>query len=396
MNCYKKVTWAISAFFILSFSCTSPVEKIEGIPRIEISEDNISAFDEAVTSISFIPLKNQLETPVNLNCGLWDLFATDEYLIYVTKCNPNFVAHFFDLEGNYLMTFDKQGEGPEEYQFIQGINVDQDTLSFSAGAGDIKQYLIPSFEFAGSLSLGKPMFVASIAEISKNNWLFSSMFEGDLDANGKFNLYKKIDVSTGETVDLPIKANQLTNEISEGEIEKIGDIFLLNHAFADTLFLYDGIETKPYTTLDFGARHPSQEDLNMKGEGFEAAIANQPFVINMGKIWQTDSISHLKTFALAKNPELDLGNMRTFPIHEVFINHRTNKAIAFPSVVGWTNGKGDAIDGWFYEVLQVDDWINALEKGLFGSHGDKLEELLSGLENFEDPIVIKYKVTIKD
>lgn len=89
---------------------------------------------------------------------------------------------------------------------------------------------------------------------------------------------------------------------------------------------------------------------------------------------------------------MDIANMRNFPIHEVFLNHKKNQVLAFPSLAGWSNGKGDAKDGFFYDVLRAEDWINALEKGLLGKYGEKLENTTKELGDFEDPILIKYQV----
>ncbi|EAZ80043.1 6-bladed beta-propeller [Algoriphagus machipongonensis] len=374
------------------FSCSPSQEEQVGLTEITISESHILPFDEAVSAISFVPLKNREELPVNLNCSVWDLKITSKYIIYSTLCNPEAKIHLFDLKGNHINTFEKIGGGPEEYQNIQGVFYEEDTLHLSTGNGEIKQYLFPSFDYAGTVSLGKSMFIPNFAKISGSKWLFSAMFDGDLDENKMFNLFNSVDITTLENKELSLKATQLSNEISEGEMDKIGNNFILNYAFADTLYTYDGEVVNPYIRLDFGERSPTSEDLKMDSESFEATITNQGMIINMGKIWQTDSITHLKTFALAKNPDLDLSNIRTFPIHEVFINHRSNQVVAFPSLVGWSNGKGDAKDGWFYEVLQTDDWVNALDNGLFGSYTSQLEEMLDGLGDFEDPILIKYQI----
>ena len=205
-----------------------------------------------------------------------------------------------------------------------------------------------------------------------------------------------MDSSNKQITDLPLKTTPLTAEISEGEFARLGHSYLLNYAFSDTLYLFENNKTSPFIGLDFGKRKPSSEDLKMNAEGFETAIMNQSLAFNVGKIWYTDNISRLKTFALAKNPNMDISNVRTFPVHEVFIDHETNNVIAFPSLAGWSNGKGDATQGYFYDVLRADDWINALDKGILGKYGEKLEKTLGELRDFEDPVLIKYKVNTKN
>ncbi|RAI88008.1 6-bladed beta-propeller [Algoriphagus yeomjeoni] len=388
------------SFFIILifsfFSCQSSEEGSE-IQTFAISESDISAFDEVVTSIEFIPLKNKADEPVNLNCSVWNLKVTEKFLVYTTLCNPESKIHLFDHNGNYLKSFERSGNGPEEYQIMQGIDLNQDTLSITVGAGLIKQYHFPDFEFIGTVNLDKEaMFLPYFTKISKTKWLTAPMHTGELDENGEYKLYKIMDSSDGKTVELPIGATPLTAEISEGEFAKLGQSYLLNYAFSDTIYQYKNDQVTPYASLDFGERKPSADDLKMDGAQLEATVTNQPFVINMGKIWQTDSISRIKTFALAKNPDMDITNMRTFPVHEVFLNHETNQVTAFKSLAGWSNGKGDAKDGYFYDVLRTDDWIYALENGTLGKYAEQLEKSIGELGDFEDPILIKYQVKMKN
>lgn len=382
---------------ILNFSCRQSKEKV-GVPAIEISDQQVVDFDEAIRSIEFIPLKNQLDTPVNLNCSVWDLKVTEEYFVYSTICNPEAKIHLFNLNGDYIKTFDKTGDGPEEYQILQGMDLDKDTLNISVGGGIIKQYHFPDFEFIGTVALNEnAVFIPNFTKISKNKWLTSPMFDGNLDENGRYGIFKIQDSHTGEITELPLTATPLTAEMSEGEFSRIREkTFLLNYAFSDTIYLFENEKTTPFVSLDFGERKPSPEDLKMGADRFETTVTNQTFVINIGQIWHTENTSRLKTFALAKNPSMDLSNMRTFPVHEVFIDHESKKAIAFPAIAGWSNGKGFAKDGYFYDILRTDDWIYALEKGRFGKYGEALENMIEELRGFEDPILIKYQVNTKN
>ncbi|UZD24083.1 6-bladed beta-propeller [Algoriphagus halophytocola] len=390
----------INILWLLSFSviACSPSENNDGLPGVEITESNIVEIDEAISSIEFIPLKNQEDSPVNLNCSVWNLKVTEEFLVYSTICNPEAKIHLFDLRGNYIKSFQRIGNGPEEYQNLQGVDLNQDTLSITVGGGVIKQYSFPDFEFIGTVTLDKnALFIPYFTKISSTKWLTSPMFDGNLDENGEFSVFKILDSSTGEITELPITGTPITAEISEGEFARLGENSLLfNYAFSDTLYLFEIEKSTPLISLDFGARKPSAKDLKMDGEKFEATVTSQPFVINMGKIWHTEDVSRLKTFALAKNPEMDITNMRTFPVHEVFIDHKSKRAIAFQSLAGWSNGNGFATDGYFYDVLRTEDWIYALEKGSLGKYGEELEQIINDLEDFEDPILIKYQVKMNE
>ena len=381
---------------VFSFSCQHPKEKAALVP-VEIAENNIVDFDKAIVSIDFIPLKNLSEDPVNLNCDVWDLKVTDKYLIYSTICNPEAKIHFFDLEGNYLKTFAKNGDGPEEYQNIQGIDFDGNMINISVGGGMIKQYNLDNFEFVNAITLdGNASFISSLAKVSDTNWIYSTWYDGELDENGEYSVFRVAQTAKDSSSHLPIHATPLTAEIGEGSIAKMSQSFLLNFAFSNTLYRYENGIISVYELLDFGEGGLKSEDLQMGEEGFQVAVTDQSLVFNIGKIWHTNDVSRISTFGLAINPSMDLANTRTFPVHEVFINHDTKKVTSFLSLTGWSNGSGDAKEGYFYDVLSADDWINALEKGRFGNNEEKLQNLLDELEDHEDPIVIKYKVGVQD
>ncbi|MBB6325167.1 hypothetical protein FHS59_000782 [Algoriphagus iocasae] len=390
---FKNTFYALSLSAFLAFGCQNSESNIQEIPTFEITGKSVNDFDKVVESVEFIPLLNNSDSPANLNCSIWNLFITNEYIVYATICNPTAKIHLFDLKGNYLKTFDRAGEGPTEYQNIQGINFTEDTLSLSVGAGLIKHYSFPDFDFIGSETILEELaFLPTFQEIIPNKWLVSPMFDGKTDEEGKYKVFKIVDLENDQFIDIPLKASPLAAEISEGEIAKLGQSYLLNFAFSDTLTILEKTATKPFGVLDFGERGISKQELNRNPEDFEKTVVQQPYAFNMGKIWYTDSIARIKTFALIKNQDMDLSDMRTFPIHEVFLNFSNQKVTAFPSFAGWSNGKGFAKDGYFYDVLRTEDWIHALETGAFGKYGDQLKDQLSKTIGFEDPIVIKYKL----
>lgn len=378
----------------LLFSCDSKPEKTEKSLTVPVHESAIIPFDEAIESVEFIPLKNDSDSPQNLNCSVWRLFIQDEQIIYTTICNPNAKIHLYDPLGNHLQTIAQAGDGPEEYQVIQGMELRQDTLTISVGGGVLKSFLLPDFNFIGSQKLSESFpFLLNFLEYSPGEWLLSPMFMGALDENGTYPVFKNYHSKTDSISDFPLRTTILTSAISEGELAPIDTrTFVLNYAFSDTLYLFREGTIQAFSVIDFGDRQMAQEAMKMDPREFEGSLPKQEYAFNMGKIGYSDSVSRIKTFALSPNPELDMTNMRTFPIHEVFINHESNQAVAFPSFAGWSNGFGDAKDGYFYDVLQTEDWIYALEKGSFGSYGEVLENQLAELPGFEDPILIKYKI----
>lgn len=373
---------------LLISSCTSN-ENESDIQSFIINGQVISDFDQVVQSLEFIPLTNQKDNPVNLNCNVWNLKVTDDFLVYSTICNPEAKVHIFDLNGGLVQTFDRSGDGPEEYQVIQGVDLVTDTLSISVGGGLIKQYHFPDFEFIQTVTLNEEaLFIPYFTKVSNHKWLTSAGYSGELDKNGEYKLFKIMESDTSKVLGLPITATPVTSEVGEGEFVKVGDYYLLNFAFSDTLYRYSKETVSPYVALEFESKESSKVDIQDLGD----AVANQSITFNMGKIWETDSITRIKTFGLTQNPDFDISNRRTFEVHEVFLNYQTNEVIAFPSLAGWSNGTGFATDGFFYDVLQPDDWLYALEQNSFGKYGEELENILKGLEDFEDPVLVKYQV----
>lgn len=112
----SKTCFLIILTFSISFFSCSPTDEESGIPIFKISDQNISEFDEVISSIEFIPLKNNNDSPVNLNCSVWNLTVTANYFVYSTICNPEAKIHLFDLKGNYIKSLSKNGNDPEEYQ----------------------------------------------------------------------------------------------------------------------------------------------------------------------------------------------------------------------------------------------------------------------------------------
>jgi len=375
----------------ITFGCQSPdIISESDIPRISILEKHIRPFDQVVSEVSFISLKPPENTPLNFACTNSELIITDK-IYYCTKCYQQFAVHVFDLEGNYITGLTKQGEGPGEYQFIQGIHLENEVLSISIGKGKIKQYTLPDFEFANEFSLGESFFLSSFHPMTPSSWLVAAEYTGELDEDGQFPVYMRVDSETGSATHLPIKAYPVAGESGEGEIAPFGaDKYLLNFGFSDTLYVYDGDQIAPHFIFDFGNKHPTIKELTARDEEFGEIIQSQSIAINLGQIEYTEQTIRLKTFGLKKNPELDLEDRSTFPFHNVFIG-TDQQVVAFPLLTGLDN-KGYAKDGYFYEVLQTEDWMDALNKNLLGSYGEQLEAFVETIPDPEDPIVIRYKV----
>ncbi|WP_073097723.1 hypothetical protein [Cyclobacterium lianum] len=53
-----------------------------------------------------------------------------------------------------------------------------------------------------------------------------------------------------------------------------------------------------------------------------------------------------------------------------------------------------AKDGYFYQLLRQEDWQMALDRSYFGKYENELLESIQHLTDEEDPIIVKYKVSL--
>lgn len=132
--------------------------------------------------------------------------------------------------------------------------------------------------------VGKTFYLSSFRPLKENSWLISLEYTGELDEDGQYPVFTKVDIQNESSTPLPIKAFPATSEIGEGEIVPFKDQYLLNYGFSDTLFIYDGEQLSPHYLFDFGSKHPSLKDLTANDEEFGEIIQSQSIAINLGSI----------------------------------------------------------------------------------------------------------------
>ncbi|WP_154859606.1 6-bladed beta-propeller [Cyclobacterium xiamenense] len=379
---------AVSLFFC--FGCqSSETSKQDGIPRIAISEEHILPFDQVATEVRFISLRPPENPSQNLASMIYHLFISDK-IYYATNWYERTAVHIFDLDGNHINSLEKKGDGPAEYQLIQGIYIDDEVLSISSGQGVIKQYSLSDLTYIKEFTLGKSFLLSNFYPLDASSWLISVEFTGELDENGTFPVFMKVNSENGALSPLPIKASSVNAKLGEGSIAPFDNQFLLNYGLSDTLFTYDGDHVHAHLVLDFGNKHPDQKYLSANPEKFDQIVLDQSSAINLGHINYTAHTIQLKTFGPKESRMLDVKDLRTFPFHTVFIGP-DQQVVGFLSFSG-AEGKGFAKDGYFYEVLQTEDWMYAMENNLFGDYGAALEAYLETIPDPEDPIIMEFKV----
>jgi hypothetical protein len=138
---------------LVLFQC-QPKEK-EGAsnaaPSFILDETSILRFDECVDDVDFIPLIAPKDTLINLSCNVFELVVNDK-IYYTSKCLKDLSIHSFDLEGNHLKSWNRKGDGPQEYPYLHGLVVEENDIYVNTGRGTLINYSLPDFELKVKLN----------------------------------------------------------------------------------------------------------------------------------------------------------------------------------------------------------------------------------------------------
>ncbi|MCC5939149.1 MAG: 6-bladed beta-propeller [Lunatimonas sp.] len=392
MTCILKNLWLLPFLSVTWWGCSeNKTDDSELLPTVVVQASQILPFDQAATEVSFIALRIPENQAINLSCRFSELTVYGNELYFVTKCMNQFAIHVFDWEGNYRRSYEKQGDGPEEYAWLQGLYIKDDTLTLSAGKGELVQYRLPDFRFLRRIEVGSYLFLNNFRALGSDTWLLSGEYDGTLDADGKYPVFVKKDVQSEKSEGIGLLGTPVSAEISEGEIADFGQGYLLNYAFSDTIFHFSNGKAEPIVRMHYGDRHPPTTAIYLEEEAFFESLQTQRMAFNMGNIGHTDGTCRVRVFGLEKKASFDLDDAASFPIYEVFFSIDSPEPVAIP-MLGALNAKGTFHAGYFFDTLQPEDWVRALETGSLGSHGESLQQVVSRDSDFEEPVIIRYQV----
>lgn len=149
--------------FFFTVCCTPPLE--EGIDVIKLSPlDAISSIQlsDLVDTLEYIPLETVDES---IMISVKEIKVMRKYIYAVD--NTQNAVFLFDNKGKFVSKLDKRGEGPDQYQFLGPIFVDDkeqflDIIDYKGYKSRKLRYSIPNFDFVNSW-----VFEAPIA----NSWI---------------------------------------------------------------------------------------------------------------------------------------------------------------------------------------------------------------------------------
>lgn len=380
----------LSIIFLLGWvlvQCQPKEKNILHASSILLDETSLLSFEDCVSDVEFIPLLAPKDSLINLSCGIHELVVNDR-LYYASRCHNDLSIHAFDLAGNYIRSWNRKGDGPEEYPSLHGLMVENNEMYVNTGRGTIVKYGLPAFEFKEQIVLGDFNFVPTVSFISPNKFLISSESSG----NERNEIFHEIHLESKTSKTLPVSSLPYSGELNPGLLARMGNSHLLNFGLSDTIYLYHEDTVSIYTTLNFGDKSIDPIDFELDGGAFiEKVLLSQNYAFNTGHISISDGTLKLMAYGIRKNPHFNMDDLSTFPFYDVFIQRDTEKVKLTEALMNVRN-KTYAKDGYFYQLMRQEDWQRALDISYFGRHEKQLLQSIQRLSDEEDPIIIKYKI----
>jgi len=256
----KKVIHAAYILFfpVLFPGCTKNTEsKEDSIISLDPKEAEPSLpLSTFVDSITYIPLETSDES---MMVRVSEIIIRDKF-IYAVDIEQK-IVFIFDIKGNYVSKLDRQGEGPDEYLWMQHVMVDDEETA------------IKIFDYRGANSRTisydvhtlepldkKPIFVPSASSVrnekGKNIYYFAAQQQentvngettnADIIAVGEDTMQKALfekNIVTGGNMFSPFAESFTTNE--DGEI-------IVSLMYNNTFFRLSDMEAFPVLSVDFG------------------------------------------------------------------------------------------------------------------------------------------------
>jgi hypothetical protein len=123
----------------------------------------------------------------------------------------------------------------------------------------------------------------------------------------------------------------------------------------------------------------------------EKILLSQNYAFNTGQIAFSQGVLKLMVYGIEKNPNFNQEDLSTFPFYEVFIQRETGKQKIAKALLPVRNNSYSK-DGYFFQIMQQEDWQRALDREYFGRYEMKLLQAIENLSDQEDPIILKFKL----
>lgn len=371
-------------------------EEAGGVISIKVTPDDIVAPATIMEDVSFIPLLIPEGAQINL-FGFDPKVAITDYMYISTGDFRDGSLHQFDLEGNFIQTINRTGKGPGEYERIDELREDSNGNIIIATVPQYLHVYSPQLEYKETISTPREYYFRDFADYGDGKWIFATDKHKGANEAGYWPNFGIFNSSDNSVSFLDVMAPPIAFSLVEGSMDRFKDGFILNFGASDTLYHYVDEKVKPLYTLDLAGRNlPKSIKDDRDEEIMERILMEQSHSLNMGVVATLDQYIKLKTFGLIKkefNPEDPDFNPSDLPVHDVFINSETNAVKAINSLGNF--GSNDVIsEGYFYQFLYMEQWQNMIDRNTLGDElTAKLVEASEALNDQEDPIILRYKIS---
>ena len=176
----------------LAFSCTQKPENYKYRPDIEADfEVEITPSDETLVLSDIVDGYELIEPKGVLLAYVGKTLHCDSLLFVSGKSAEKGYCHLFDLEGNFIQTILREGQGPDETTAVRAYKLHGDDLYCLADAGTkIMRYSLKEKRFVESFRLPKEMSSAWDFEVlGEDKYVFLNASSATASGGDPYKLY---------------------------------------------------------------------------------------------------------------------------------------------------------------------------------------------------------------
>lgn len=384
MHTHKSLVALLGIVFLV-FSCSSTPSKEDDFTEQSLSSDEFVSYKlaEGVPKLKWSDVIDEMEitrleeTEASLLSYVRDVHTVGEKMVFVSGNESD--VFVFSQTGELVTKFNRKGEGPEEYQNIQSLWLEGDTVSIYSRGMYIKRYSLAG-EF---ISEAKLNYDPGHALGFEGGYAFDMFFSAVDDS-----LFYNVVVQDKQLFDrkLLLPAERFTGFnifTSNSTLAKYKSSFLYQRIMSDTVYMFADSIMKPMIHFDL------DQKWFWKGQDGGSNNGDINEVFNSELFWnQTTKVSSGFAYVMAWSG--------TEGTKKFLVDRRINKIIEvqesvndedkyYITVSHWTE------DGVFGSMgsLDVANLLNELsEEQWFFTEGTTLQEI----ESSENPVIVRVKL----
>ncbi|MBO6495126.1 MAG: 6-bladed beta-propeller [Roseivirga sp.] len=259
----QKSQVALLAIILFAFSCSSP-ENEESVSEQPLSSDEFISYKltEGVSKVKWSDIIDEIqitrleETEESLLSYVTDVhFNNKDQVVFSSGAESNIFT--FSPTGELITFMNRKGEGPEEYDGLQGFWLEGDTVAVYSRGKYIKRYSLMG-DFISSMDVGYEVDYM----LSYSGGYALDMFFSVVDDSLFYNVLTLDNNLENRTLFFPSGPPKgFGIYTGNNTLARYKSSFIYQRTMSDTIYLHSGLEMKPFIHFDFG------NDWFWKGKG---------------------------------------------------------------------------------------------------------------------------------